>query len=68
MVVDPGAGPDTRGALFRVDPKTGRRVVLSAFGDPQQGELGNDPRGVAVERDGGILVTDSSGRAGEPAL
>ncbi|MGH8899701.1 MAG: PxKF domain-containing protein, partial [Egibacteraceae bacterium] len=60
LVADRDAGTDLRGALFRVDPATGRRVVLSDFGDPQQGELGNNPRGVAVERDGGILVADPS--------
>jgi hypothetical protein len=58
LVIDQSAGTDFRGALFRIDPQTGARTVLSDFGDSFQGRLGGDPVGVAVEMSGTILVTD----------
>jgi hypothetical protein len=58
LVIDQSAGTDLRGALLRMDPKTGTRTVLSDFGDSAQGPLGGDPVGVAVETSGTILVTD----------
>ncbi len=48
-----------REALFRVDPQTGDRVILS---DDRTGtglEFGS-PHGVAIESGGSLLVTDSS--------
>src|SRR5215475_8209063 len=69
LVVDPNAGtrcleliigeePFPCGALFVVNPKTGQRTILSDFGDPAQGHLGNaDLTGVAVGRAGQIFVT-----------
>jgi hypothetical protein len=58
LVIDQSAGTDFRGALFRIDPQTGTRTVLSDFGKSTQGRLGGDPVGVAVEMSGSILVTD----------
>ncbi|MBW1789922.1 MAG: IPTL-CTERM sorting domain-containing protein, partial [Deltaproteobacteria bacterium] len=46
------------GYLFRVNPTTGNRSVLSDFGDNAQGPLGANIHGVAVEASGSILVTD----------
>jgi hypothetical protein len=58
--VDPSAGTNNRGALFRIrfDPQTGPFIpgVLSDFGDSRQGLLGGPPQGVAMEADGQILV------------
>ena len=51
----------TRGLLFRVDPSTGQRAVLSDFSNPNQGPLGIRPVGIALETTGAILVTDRSG-------
>jgi hypothetical protein len=58
LVIDQSAGTDFRGALFRIDPQTGTRTVVSDFGKSTQGRLGGDPVGVAVEMSGTILVTD----------
>ena len=37
LVVDPSAGTGGNGALFRVDPVSGERTVLSDFGDATMG-------------------------------
>jgi hypothetical protein len=47
--------------LFRVDPATGTRTLLSDFSNAAQGPLGTDPIGVAVEASGTILVSDQTG-------
>ena len=46
LVVDKHAGPLTRGMLFRVDPLTGARAILSDFGAGPNG--GGDPLALAV--------------------
>ena len=56
LVVDLDAGTNTRGALFRVNPTTGARTVLSDFGSGSN--QGVDPASVAVEASGQILVDD----------
>lgn len=38
----------TNGTLFRVDPTTGDRTVVSDFQDSNQGTLGDEPRDAAV--------------------
>jgi streptogramin lyase len=66
LVVDPSAGTGGQGALFRVDPITGARTVLSDFGiGANQGVA---PVGVAVEASGSILVIDRTGSTGQGAL
>jgi streptogramin lyase len=58
LVIDAGAGTGGYGALFRVDPISGERTLLSDFGvGPNQGV---DPGGVAVEPSGTILVIDQN--------
>ena len=52
LVIDSGAD-----ALFSVNP-AGARTVVSDFGDATQGELGDDPAGIAIEAGGGILVVN----------
>jgi hypothetical protein len=65
LVIDRSAGERGKGALFRVDPRTGERRLISNFGDRAQGELGEDPNGIAIEASGNVLVTDVSvGRRG----
>lgn len=61
LIIDPTAGTNGRGALFRVDPTTGNRTLLSDFGAMTQGPLGTDPTGVAVDSAGSILVIDQRG-------
>lgn len=59
LVIDPGLqdlslqdpGLQHR-ALFRIDPVSGRRTLLSDFGDPNQGPTSQDPVAVAVLRGG----------------
>ena len=47
------------GLLFRVDPHTGVRTVVTDFNNaPLTG--GTDPRWIAIERDGRILVVDQT--------
>ncbi len=59
LVLDYFAATDGKGALFRVDPDTGDRTLLSDFGDDAQGPGGTkDPVGVAVEAAGTILIAD----------
>lgn len=58
VITDPSAGTESQGALFRVDPGSGARSLLSDFGDPRQGAQGMNPTGVTVEAAGSILVTD----------
>ena len=53
-----------RALLVRVDPVTGARAIVSDFGDSGQGGLGVEPRGVAVEAGGQILVIDAQGGQG----
>ncbi len=58
LVADRDAGSGISGALFRVDPDTGIRTLLSDFGNAAQGPVGRNPTGVIVEADGDILVGD----------
>jgi len=48
LALDREAGSHDDGALFTVDPSTGKRTVLSDFGNAAQGQLGADPIGVVV--------------------
>ena len=57
-VVDQDAGSGAAGALFRVDPASGNRSLVSDFGNPAQGPLGSDPSGLALEASGTVLVID----------
>ena len=53
LVVDPDVPPVSTAVLFRVDPQSGARSVLSNFGT-------SNPNAVAVEANGNILVTDNA--------
>ena len=64
LVVDQAGGTAGFGALILVKPGTGRRTVLSDFGDAAQGSLGAVPASVAVGAGGRIFVSDLF--AGEP--
>lgn len=64
VVADPGGGAFGRGLLFRIDPTTGNRTVLSDFNDAAQGPIGADPRALGIESGGAVLVADNSSGAG----
>jgi hypothetical protein len=65
LMVDSLGGP---GLLLHVNPLTGFRTVLSDFGNPFQGPLGEEPVGIAVIN-GQTLVTDKdAGTAQSGAL
>ena len=64
LVIDPEAGTGGLGALFRVNPSTGARTLLSDFGNALQGQTGVVPAGVAVEYSGNILVIDPDAGTG----
>jgi hypothetical protein len=69
LVTDRSAGTGVSGALFRVNPITGARTLLSDFGDMTQGPVGRTPTGVIPDTAGQILVIDSDfiGPGGVPA-
>jgi hypothetical protein len=56
LVVDRSAGTAGHGALFRVYAHSGRRILLSDFGDPTQGDLALSPVDVRVRADGSISI------------
>ncbi|HST24961.1 MAG TPA: hypothetical protein VLJ76_03135 [Gaiellaceae bacterium] len=62
-VVDAEAGTDCTGfgdhcgGLFRV-AQNGQRTLVSDFGNPAQGPLGDDPVGLVLDADGSFLVID----------
>jgi hypothetical protein len=60
LVIDYEAGTNGSGALFSVDPSSGVRTVVSDFGNSGQGPLGVNPKGVAIEGTGTVLVIDEN--------
>ena len=68
IVIDEDAGTGIDGGLFSVDLITGDRILVSDFGDPAQGPLGDDPGGVTLDDAGNALVIDldagTDGRGG----
>jgi hypothetical protein len=56
LVIDLNAGTNGRGALFRVNPSTGSRTVVSDFINSAQGPVGEEPIGVAVEASGNLFT------------
>jgi hypothetical protein len=68
LVTESEGGTNFQGALFRVDPSTGARTVISDFGDPTQGIVGQDPLDFAIESSGNILVIDFNAGAGSAGL
>lgn len=68
LVIDPSAGTGLLGALFRVDPTTGNRTLLSDFGNAGQGPLGSNPLGVAVSSPAGIPTLSEWAQIGMVAL
>jgi cysteine-rich repeat protein len=68
LVADFEGGENGAGLLFRVNPATGARTVLSDFGNPAQGPTGQSPFGVAVVDTNTILVIDGQGVGGTGTL
>ena len=60
-VTDSDAGTGFFGALFRIDPTTGARVLISDFGDVSQGPTNPEISGLAIEANGQVLVAANSG-------
>lgn len=60
LVVDNAAGTDELGALFRVDTSTGKRILLSDFGNSGQGPTGRDPSWVHVDTFGNVFVSEAN--------
>ncbi|RQQ47587.1 hypothetical protein DF021_34965 [Burkholderia stagnalis] len=48
IVQDGGAGNQHLGALFEVEPETGKRLLLSDFGNASSGDVGSEPAGAAI--------------------
>lgn len=75
LVTDGSAGTNGFGALFQVDPNTGKRTLVSDFGNTAQGPLGLYPVSISVAPAGllglgsSILVLDAyAGTNGQGAL
>jgi hypothetical protein len=71
VVSDPTAGTGALGALFRVNPTTGLRALLSDFGNAGQGPLGATPVAVAVSTTSlaaAVLPTERTGLVGGPPI
>jgi len=76
LVTDEGIGGDCRGfgpcgALFRVYPRSGRRQIVSDFGNALQGPFGSRIIDLAADTGGRVLVSDvyaGSCQEGCPAL
>ena len=58
LVMDEDAGTNQQGALFKVDPGTGERTVLSDFGTGSN--QGSNPRGLALGTGADVYVVDNS--------
>ncbi|GAB2561190.1 hypothetical protein ISP15_15675 [Dyella jejuensis] len=63
LVTDGSGGTNEQGALYKIDPATGSRDLLSDFGDSAQGPLGAYPVAVLAVAPGllnwsGVLVAD----------
>jgi Ca2+-binding RTX toxin-like protein len=58
-VADRGAFGGT-GAVFRVDPVTGKRTLVSSNDSPSDGPGFVDPRGIGLAPNGSILIGDPS--------
>ncbi len=58
LVMDDDAGTDDRGLLFHVNSLLGLRTIVSDFGDPAQGPLGDLPQGIALFSNGDLYVVD----------
>lgn len=61
-------GGDNPGLIFSVDLISGNRTVISDFGDPSQGPLGEDPIGLALNSDGNAIVADDDANGGDGGL
>ena len=59
LVLNGNGGTSDRALLVRIDPDTGARAILSDFGNAGQGGLGIEPRGLAIEAGGEIVVIDA---------
>jgi Ca2+-binding RTX toxin-like protein len=65
LVVDESLGASSAGGLFRVNPSTGARTLVSNFGDAAQGPLGENPFGLAIDASGSVLVVDLDAGTGD---
>jgi hypothetical protein len=69
LVIDEFAGVCGCGELFRVDPATHTRTLLSDFGNASQGPVnGARPKAVVVAQDGTILTDGCPGASGHGAI
>jgi len=67
-VIDSDVGIDEIGLLFRIDVTNGTRTVISDFGDPAQGPLGDFPQGIGLFTNGDLYATDSDAPNGNGGL
>jgi 6-phosphogluconolactonase (cycloisomerase 2 family) len=65
LATDRDFGSEARGALFAIDPRSGRRTLVSDFGDATQGPVAVNPSAFVFEPNSRrVLVLDDNGVAG----
>ena len=57
LVVDSNAGTNKNGAIFGINPYTGKRIIVSDFGDSTKGPLGVKLSDITIDEFGNALVT-----------
>lgn len=68
LVTDSYSGTQEKGTLFKVDPATGLRTILSDFGDQSEGPVGVDVDSVVVANSKILVLDGSAGTNGLGAL
>jgi hemolysin type calcium-binding protein len=58
LLTDQNAGTAGQGALFRIDPVTNIRTLLSDLGNPAQGPVQVNSEAVVLERNGNVIVVE----------
>lgn len=56
---------DTAEVVFKINPITGDRIIVSDFLNPSQGPAGDEPKDLVMEPNGSLCVLDSDGGTNE---
>lgn len=64
LVASGGSIYAPRNLLFRIDPESGNRTIVSDFDDPAQGPVGLSLRGLEVEPSGQIIIGSGDAATG----
>lgn len=67
-VLNSDGGTDDTGELLHVDAQTGRRTLITDFGNPAQGPVGDLPQNVALFSNGDLYVSDRDAPSGNGGI